>query len=125
VLIPIPVAVIHPLRQFYFHYSVHTWGYRNYATGDDSRNNWWIALLTGGEGWHNNHHTTITTTHAPGTTGGAGGRSTLARCSSHASGPATAQRWPARRRPRWPRRGRAASLDGHHLMIGTVSRSVL
>ena len=52
----IPVAVIHPLRQFLFHYSVHTWGYRNFATADDSRNNWWIALLTGGEGWHNNHH---------------------------------------------------------------------
>jgi stearoyl-CoA desaturase (delta-9 desaturase) len=55
----LPVAVIHPLRQFYFHYSVHTWGYRNFATADDSRNNWVIALLTGGEGWHNNHH------HAP------------------------------------------------------------
>jgi stearoyl-CoA desaturase (delta-9 desaturase) len=54
----IPVAVIHPLRQFYFHYSVHTWGYRNFATDDDSRNNWLIALLTGGEGWHNNHHHT-------------------------------------------------------------------
>ncbi|MCK5940880.1 MAG: acyl-CoA desaturase [Planctomycetes bacterium] len=52
----IPTAVIHPLRQFYFHYSVHTWGYRNFDTNDDSRNNWWIAVLTGGEGWHNNHH---------------------------------------------------------------------
>jgi len=52
----IPTAVIHPLRQFYFHYSVHMWGYRNFETEDDSRNNWLIALLTGGEGWHNNHH---------------------------------------------------------------------
>ena len=34
----------------------HTWGYRNYSTGDDSRNNWWVALLAFGEGWHNNHH---------------------------------------------------------------------
>ena len=34
----------------------HIWGYRNYATADDSRNNWWVALLTYGEGWHNNHH---------------------------------------------------------------------
>jgi stearoyl-CoA desaturase (delta-9 desaturase) len=34
----------------------HTWGYRNYATKDRSRNNWWVALLTYGEGWHNNHH---------------------------------------------------------------------
>jgi len=34
----------------------HMWGYRRFATRDDSRNNWWVALLTGGEGWHNNHH---------------------------------------------------------------------
>ncbi len=34
----------------------HMWGYRNYSTPDDSRNNWIVGLLTGGEGWHNNHH---------------------------------------------------------------------
>lgn len=34
----------------------HMWGYRNYATGDGSRNNWLFALATNGEGWHNNHH---------------------------------------------------------------------
>jgi stearoyl-CoA desaturase (delta-9 desaturase) len=34
----------------------HMWGYRNYTTTDDSRNNWFVALLTFGEGWHNNHH---------------------------------------------------------------------
>jgi stearoyl-CoA desaturase (delta-9 desaturase) len=34
----------------------HMWGYKNYETSDDSRNNWWVALLTYGEGWHNNHH---------------------------------------------------------------------
>ncbi|MCA9262665.1 MAG: fatty acid desaturase [Planctomycetales bacterium] len=34
----------------------HMWGYRNYDTTDDSRNNWWVALITYGEGWHNNHH---------------------------------------------------------------------
>jgi stearoyl-CoA desaturase (delta-9 desaturase) len=34
----------------------HMWGYRNYPTSDDSRNNWWVALLAYGEGWHNNHH---------------------------------------------------------------------
>jgi fatty-acid desaturase len=34
----------------------HMWGYRNYQTRDDSRNNWWVALITYGEGWHNNHH---------------------------------------------------------------------
>ena len=32
------------------------WGYKNYETTDDSRNNWWVALITYGEGWHNNHH---------------------------------------------------------------------
>ncbi len=34
----------------------HMWGYRNYETREDSRNNWLFALLTSGEGWHNNHH---------------------------------------------------------------------
>ena len=34
----------------------HTWGYRNYDTPDDSRNNWIVSLFTFGEGWHNNHH---------------------------------------------------------------------
>ncbi len=34
----------------------HMWGYRNYETTDQSRNNWWVALITYGEGWHNNHH---------------------------------------------------------------------
>ena len=34
----------------------HVFGYRNYDTADDSRNNWFVALLTLGEGWHNNHH---------------------------------------------------------------------
>jgi len=34
----------------------HMWGYRNYETREDSRNNWLFAILTNGEGWHNNHH---------------------------------------------------------------------
>ncbi len=34
----------------------HLWGYRNYPTAEDSRNNWLCALATNGEGWHNNHH---------------------------------------------------------------------
>ncbi len=34
----------------------HVFGYRNYETSDDSRNNWFVTLLTAGEGWHNNHH---------------------------------------------------------------------
>ncbi len=34
----------------------HLFGYRNFETGENSRNNWLVALLTFGEGWHNNHH---------------------------------------------------------------------
>jgi len=34
----------------------HIWGYRNYETRENSRNNWLFALLTNGDGWHNNHH---------------------------------------------------------------------
>lgn len=34
----------------------HLWGYRNYNTNENSRNNWFIGLTTNGEGWHNNHH---------------------------------------------------------------------
>jgi fatty-acid desaturase len=34
----------------------HLWGYRNYETSDQSRNNQVIGWLSAGEGWHNNHH---------------------------------------------------------------------
>jgi stearoyl-CoA desaturase (delta-9 desaturase) len=34
----------------------HTYGYRNFETKDDSKNNWFISLILWGEGWHNNHH---------------------------------------------------------------------
>jgi len=34
----------------------HMFGYRNYDTTDDSRNNWLVAIVAYGEGWHNNHH---------------------------------------------------------------------
>ncbi|MEZ5872546.1 MAG: fatty acid desaturase [Nitratireductor sp.] len=34
----------------------HVWGYQNYDTGENSRNNILIGYLTNGEGWHNNHH---------------------------------------------------------------------
>jgi len=36
--------------------AAHLWGYRNYDTRENSRNNWLISLATNGEGWHNNHH---------------------------------------------------------------------
>jgi fatty-acid desaturase len=34
----------------------HKWGYTNYNTEDDSKNNFWVSLITFGEGLHNNHH---------------------------------------------------------------------
>jgi fatty-acid desaturase len=34
----------------------HIWGYKNFETGENSRNNFIIGLLASGEGWHNNHH---------------------------------------------------------------------
>ena len=34
----------------------HLWGYRNYATDEDSRNNIFVGLISNGDGWHNNHH---------------------------------------------------------------------
>lgn len=34
----------------------HAYGYRNFETKDDSKNNWFISLILWGEGWHNNHH---------------------------------------------------------------------
>jgi fatty-acid desaturase len=34
----------------------HMWGYRNFNTHDDSRNNLLVGLVSNGEGWHNNHH---------------------------------------------------------------------
>jgi stearoyl-CoA desaturase (delta-9 desaturase) len=34
----------------------HLWGYRNYDTDEDSRNNIVVGLIANGEGWHNNHH---------------------------------------------------------------------
>jgi fatty-acid desaturase len=34
----------------------HLWGYRNYETDEQSRNNIMVGILAMGEGWHNNHH---------------------------------------------------------------------
>src|SRR5215210_6984996 len=33
----------------------HLWGYRNYETDENSRNNVFVGLISNGEGWHNNH----------------------------------------------------------------------
>jgi len=48
------VTVLH--ATWFVNSASHMWGYKNYDSGDDSRNNWWVALITYGEGWHNNHH---------------------------------------------------------------------
>jgi len=51
------VRMVYVLHSTWFVNSAsHIWGYRNYATKDNSRNLWWVGLLTYGEGWHNNHH---------------------------------------------------------------------
>jgi stearoyl-CoA desaturase (delta-9 desaturase) len=34
----------------------HLWGYRNYETDENSRNNFVVGYTSMGEGWHNNHH---------------------------------------------------------------------
>jgi fatty-acid desaturase len=34
----------------------HIWGYRNYKTDENSKNNILVGLISNGEGWHNNHH---------------------------------------------------------------------
>ncbi len=49
----------HPIQGWMVNALAHRFGYRNFATGDDSRNNPFVALLVFGEGYQNNHH------HAP------------------------------------------------------------
>jgi stearoyl-CoA desaturase (delta-9 desaturase) len=51
------------VRMFFVHHVTwsvnsvcHTFGRREFATTDRSRNQWTIGLLGMGEGWHNNHH---------------------------------------------------------------------
>ncbi len=39
----------------------HIWGYRNYATPDDSRNNALVGILAAGEGWRQQPPCTIQT----------------------------------------------------------------
>lgn len=48
------VAVLH--TTWFVNSASHMFGYRNYESKDDSRNNWWVAIIAYGEGWHNNHH---------------------------------------------------------------------
>ena len=50
-------------RMFFLHHSTwsinsvcHVWGWRDYRSDDESRNNPVMGILSFGEGWHNNHH---------------------------------------------------------------------
>ncbi len=49
-------TVLHLHATWFVNSATHRWGYRNFDTQDDSRNNWWVAIISNGEGWHNNHH---------------------------------------------------------------------
>jgi stearoyl-CoA desaturase (Delta-9 desaturase) len=49
----------HPIQGWMVNALAHRFGYRNFATNDNSRNNTLVALLVWGEGYQNNHH------HAP------------------------------------------------------------
>ena len=49
----------HPIQGWMVNALAHRFGYRNFATPDDSRNNTLVAALVFGEGYQNNHH------HAP------------------------------------------------------------
>jgi stearoyl-CoA desaturase (delta-9 desaturase) len=52
----IPAFLIQ-ISQYNFNYFGHMFGYRNFDTKDDSRNNIWLFPIILGETWHNNHHT--------------------------------------------------------------------
>jgi fatty-acid desaturase len=49
-------AFLIQLSQYNFNFFGHTYGYRNYETKDDSKNNKWLFPILLGEAWHNNHH---------------------------------------------------------------------
>ena len=51
----LPAFLIH-LSQVNFNYFGHIYGYRNFNTSDDSRNNPFLFPFILGEAWHNNHH---------------------------------------------------------------------
>jgi stearoyl-CoA desaturase (delta-9 desaturase) len=46
----------HPIQGWMVNALAHRYGYRNFPTPDDSRNNTAVALLVFGEGYQNNHH---------------------------------------------------------------------
>lgn len=51
----VPAALLYHAKGL-FNVLPHKWGYRNFITKDNSRNNWFLNIITLGDGWHNNHH---------------------------------------------------------------------
>lgn len=46
----------HPVQGWMVNSLAHRYGYRNFDTDDNSRNNTWVAIAAFGEGFQNNHH---------------------------------------------------------------------
>ena len=49
-------ALFIQFSQSNFNYFGHTYGYINYKTDEDSKNNIFLFPIILGEAWHNNHH---------------------------------------------------------------------
>jgi fatty-acid desaturase len=53
-------AVVRTVAVWHITWSInsvtHLWGYRNYDSDENSRNNVFLGIFAAGEGWHNNHH---------------------------------------------------------------------
>ena len=55
-LLAVPSFIYHIELNVWVNCVGHSWGYRNFNTEDQSRNNQWVQTFSLGEGLHNNHH---------------------------------------------------------------------
>jgi stearoyl-CoA desaturase (delta-9 desaturase) len=55
-LLALPSLIYHVELNVWVNCVGHSWGYRNFNTADQSRNNQWVQTVSLGEGLHNNHH---------------------------------------------------------------------
>lgn len=55
-LLAVPSFIYHIELNVWVNCVGHSWGYRNFDTEDQSRNNQWVQTFSLGEGLHNNHH---------------------------------------------------------------------
>jgi fatty-acid desaturase len=55
-LLAVPSLIYHIELNLWVNCVGHSWGYRNFETDDQSRNNQWVQTFSLGEGLHNNHH---------------------------------------------------------------------